>query len=263
MQWWCAALGEQWTWAWKAYPGVWLFIAAVAGSCRAAAGRGAWATATPGERTAFATGLLTLWASLDWPLGPIAAGYLASAHALQFLVITMVSAPLLLVAVRRHVAARATDGVPAGPLRLLVHPLVAAIVFNIIVAASHVPSVVDTLMPTPWGAFATDLAWFVGGLIFWWPVIVPVPARRHFGPPVKILYLLVGTLFHTVIGMIMLIAEHPMFGIYELAPPVFAIDPRADQQLAGGIMELGVFFAIVAAAGVLFFRWAAADERAR
>ena len=23
MQWWCAALGETWTWNWRAYPGVW------------------------------------------------------------------------------------------------------------------------------------------------------------------------------------------------------------------------------------------------
>jgi putative membrane protein len=188
-------------------------------------------------------------------------------------VITMLSAPLLLVAVRRHVAARAATGhantasvassprARRGPLTVLVHPLMAAIVFNIVVAASHVPSVVDTLMPTPWGAFATDLAWFLGGVIFWWPVVVPVPGFAHFGPPMKILYLLVGTLFHTVIGMIMLTAEHPLFGIYELAPPVFAIDPRADQQLAGGIMELGVFFAIVAGAGILFFRWAAADDQ--
>ena len=30
MQWWCAALGEQWTWNWRAYPGVWLFVVAVA-----------------------------------------------------------------------------------------------------------------------------------------------------------------------------------------------------------------------------------------
>ena len=77
----------------------------------------------------------------------------------------------------------------------------------------------------------------------------------------KILYLLLGTLFHTVIGMVMLVSEHPMYGIYELAPPIFAVAPRADQQLAGGIMELGVFFAIVVASAVLFFKWAAEAER--
>ena len=30
MQWWCAAVGVDWSWEWRAYPGVWLFILAVA-----------------------------------------------------------------------------------------------------------------------------------------------------------------------------------------------------------------------------------------
>ncbi len=266
MQWWCAALGEPWTWSWRAYPGVWLFVIATVAGFRWIAGPGAWGRASAGERAGFVAGAVTLWASLDWPLGPIAAGYLASAHALQFVTTTMIAAPLLLYGVRSGFGARmATAPVQSPALRLLgrtiVHPLVAAIIFNAIVAATHVPTVVDTLMPTGLGAFAIDAAWFFGAVVFWWPVIMPAPTWRNFGPPLKILYLLVGTLFHTVIGMIMLSAELPMYGVYELAPPVFPIPPRADQQLAGGIMELGVFFVIVVGSGVLFFRWAGSDEK--
>ncbi|MDA1081680.1 MAG: cytochrome c oxidase assembly protein [Gemmatimonadetes bacterium] len=264
MQWWCAALGEQWTWTWRAYPGVWLFVIAVGAGFRWLAGSGAWSRATATERGALIVGGLTLWASLDWPLGPIAAGYLASAHALQFLIETMVAAPLLLFGVRSGFAARAPRTMPplarrAG--RLVVHPLMAAIVFNVVVATTHVPAVVDGLMPSALGAFAIDAAWFFSAVLFWWPVIMPAPSYPHFGPPLKILYLLVGTLFHTVIGMIMLSAELPIYGVYELAPPIFAISPRADQQLAGGIMELGVFGAIVISSAIVFFRWANKDER--
>lgn len=263
MQWWCAALGEQWTWAWRAYPGVWLFVIAVVAGFGLIAGRGAWTRASNGERTAFVAGAVTLWLSLDWPLGPIAAGYLASAHALQFVIETMIAAPLLLYGVR---AAFGRRSLPLSPIlvragRTLVHPLVAAIIFNAVVAATHVPGVVDALMPSGLGAFAIDAGWFLAAVIFWWSVIMPAPRYSHFGPPLKILYLLVGTLFHTVIGMIMLSAELPLYGVYELAPPIFPIPPRADQQLAGGIMELGVFFIIVVGSGILFFRWAGSDEK--
>jgi cytochrome c oxidase assembly factor CtaG len=273
VQWWCAALGEQWTWSWRAYPGVWIFVIVVVGKLRWIAGPDSWARATTGERMAFVAGAVTLWAALDWPLGPIAAGYLASAHALQFLIVTMISAPLLLLGSRTGTAERlpslAIPGFPAAMSRFglrvfsaAVHPIAAVILFNVIVAVTHVPTVVDALMPTARGAFVVDLAWFIGGMIFWWPVVMPWPAFRHFGAPMKILYLLLGTLFHTVIGMIMLSAELPMYGIYELAPPIVPVPPRADQQLAGGIMELGVFFAIVIGSAVLFFRMAAEDERA-
>jgi cytochrome c oxidase assembly factor CtaG len=145
---------------------------------------------------------------------------------------------------------------------VLVHPLVAVILFNVIVAGTHMPSVVDGLMPKQGGAFLIDAAWLLGGLVFWWPVIMPVPVYERFGDPMKILYVLIGTLFHTVIGMVMLSAELPMYGIYELAPPIIAVPVRADQQLAGGIMELGVFGVIVLASAILFFRWAGRDGKA-
>lgn len=265
MQWWCAALGEQWTWQWRAYPGVWLFMITIIAAARWIGGPALWSAASAGYRAALISGIVSLWASFDWPLGPIAAGYLASAHALQFLIVTMISTPLILLGMRPGFAARggALSDNPAlrRAARLAVHPLVAAIVFNVIVAATHVPSVVDALMPTAAGTFAIDALWFLGGIIFWWPVIMTAPAYNRFGAPLKILYLLIGTLFHTVIGMVMLSAEFPIYGIYELAPPIVDIAVRADQQLAGGIMELGVFAAIVLASGILFFRWAGRDER--
>jgi putative membrane protein len=264
MQWWCAALGETWTWEWRAYPGVWLFIAGIVALRRWLLGAGSWRQAPAGEKAAFISGIVTLWLSLDWPIGPIAAGYLSSAHSTQFVLITMLATPLLLVGARTGFEERRSQ-LLTRPIRAaaarLVHPLLAAIIFNAIVAASHMPSVVDGLMPTPSGAFLIDLGWVIGGLVFWWPITMSFPVYRHFGVPMRLLYLLVGTLFHTVIGMIMLVSEHPMYGIYELAPPVFNVAPRADQQLAGGIMELGVFFAIVIACGVIFFKWAAEAEK--
>src|SRR5690242_14931503 len=99
MQWWCAALGETWTWNWRAYPGVWLFVLAFVLLRRWLLGTGSWSLAPRREKVAFVSGVIILWASLDWPLGPIAAGYLASAHSLQFLLITMIAAPLLLLGV--------------------------------------------------------------------------------------------------------------------------------------------------------------------
>ena len=30
MQWWCSAQGVAWSWEWRAYPGVWLFVLCIA-----------------------------------------------------------------------------------------------------------------------------------------------------------------------------------------------------------------------------------------
>jgi putative membrane protein len=256
MQWWCSASGDPWTWAPQYYPGVWLTVAllsvayhALARRARALgesrrAGWGGWA------------GIILTWQVLDWPIGPLAAGYLASAHAVQFVVLALVAPPLLLLATRRALVAwHAGDGAVRRALTFATQPIIAAVLFNIAAVTTHVPAVVDRLMPTQLGAFVVDAAWFVGGLILWWPILVEAPRRAWFSAPVKMLYLFLATLVHTGIAMVMLVRDFPMYGIYELAPPWPAWSPIEDQHLAGGVMELAGAAVIFGIITVMFFRW--------
>lgn len=265
MQWWCSAQGTQWSWRWVAYPGVWLFVAAAIAIAVSLVQGEPWRRMSFGHRAALIGGLASLWVALDWPLGPLAAGYLSFAHAIQFLMTALLAAPLLLYGLRIAIiekAARAPwSGLPARLGRLLTTPLVAAILFNVIVAVTHTPKVVDGYMKYPFGAFVIDSAWLVGGLLFWWSIIVPVPNHGKFPLPLKLLYLLLGTLFHTLVAMILVSAEFPLYGIYEMAPPFPLIDALSDQKLAGSVMELGGLGLIFFAATIIFFKWANEDRK--
>ena len=101
MQWWCAAQGEVWEWAWRPYPGVWIFMLLLAtGYLRLrkhAAERiqAAGQEARRGSAAAGLAGLAFLWIALDWPIGALGAGYLASVHMFQYLLIALVAPPLL------------------------------------------------------------------------------------------------------------------------------------------------------------------------
>ena len=86
MNWWCAAQGVPWDWTWRAYPGVWLFIGIVAIAYWTVGGG---RSVEPRKRLLFWIGLALLWASLDWPLGALGAGYLASIHMVQFLLMAL------------------------------------------------------------------------------------------------------------------------------------------------------------------------------
>jgi putative membrane protein len=198
-------------------------------------------------------GIVCLYAVLDWPVGPLAAGYLASAHALQFLVVALVAPPLMLLGARTGIAARFRG--TSWPAQRLLHPLTAAIAFNIAVIATHVPRVSDGLMVTQMGAFAIDAAWLAGGLWFWWPLIVPVPARPLFAVPFRMLYLFLGSMVHTGIAIVMLVRDHPMYAVYELAPRATGLSAIDDLKIAGGIMELGGLAIVFGVLGVMFFRW--------
>jgi cytochrome c oxidase assembly factor CtaG len=259
MSWWCSATGQAWDWSWDAYPGVWLFMLALAGAYWWAIRIGR----SEERRRALLLGgsaWLCIWVLLDWPVGPLGAGYLVSVHAIQFLGLAFIAPPLLLAGIPRQrweefEAWRRRSAV----LRVATHPLVTAIVFNLLVLTSHVPSAVDRLMQQQLGAFLIDLAWLGGGLLFWWPIVAPT-AMRAGGALAKIAYLFAGSLIHTALGMWLLLAQFPVYAVYELAPPLEGRSVLADQAIAGGIMELVGGVIILGAIAVLFFRWANAES---
>lgn len=260
LQWWCSAQTAAWTWSPRPFPGVWLLVALLAALYWLLwkTGRGepdaVWAAARR-KRWAWFGGVLALWVALDWPVGALS-GYLASAHMLQYLLTALVAPPLLLLGVPETAWRRlATRTGVVRVLRFLTHPLIAMAIFQVILYYTHLPSVVDRLMVTPLGSFAIDAMWLTGGLIFWWPVVVPVPERARFGYPLKMGYLFLSTVLNTMPYAFLTFGELPFYGIYELAPPVGLLTAREDQQVAGLLMKVGGGLILWTAITIQFFLW--------
>lgn len=262
VQWWCSAQDLPWTWEWRAYPGVWLFVLALAAAYFGPQLRGR----VPDDRTgprklAGVAGILTVWIALDWPVGALGGGYLASLHMVQYILLALVAPPLLVAgmppatyaAVERRPRAR-------GLVATLTHPVVAAVLFVATFLATHTPRVADGLMATQAGAFALDFLWIATGVLFWWPLVGVPPGRRALAPLGRIGTLIAGAVPHTPIAMWMILASYPLYGTFELAPRVYMFDARADQQLAGGIMLLAGGLYVLVMLSVIFLRWQGTGE---
>jgi len=259
IQWWCFAQQEAWSWTWRPLVGVWVVIGLLAWAYRRLLS-GVDPGAEPESvgrwrRASFASALFLLWASLDWPLGPLGASYLASVHMVQFLAVGVAAPALLLLALPRA-AFEALRARPRtlGLVEAVTQPVAAFFIFNIAMTTSHWPGVVDGLMPTQAGSFLLDLVWFAAGLVFWWPLVAPVPERAGFQPMGKIAYLALNAILIRPPFAMMIFSEHPIYSIYELAPPV-AGDPLDDQQFAGVIMEIGLAWIMFSGVVVVFDRW--------
>jgi putative membrane protein len=145
-----------------------------------------------------------------------------------------------------------------GLVRRLTAPLLALILFSVIVLLTHLPAVVDTLMTSQMGSMAIDLLWTGAGLLFWWPVVLDVPVHARFTHPVKIGYLVLGMMFSPIMfGLVGFLAYSttPLYGVFELAPPLPGVTSRADHQLAGVMMSVGGATVAFIAMSVIFFRW--------
>ena len=253
MQWWCSATGLPWTWAWQWYPGVHLLLILIAvGWWRLGRAQG-WPH-RPWRW--FVLAWLTLLLTLDWPIGKLGAGYLASVHTGQFLLLTLVVAPSLLRSVP-HSGWMALA--PAGSqrfrmLRMMARPLPALVGYNFLVLTSHFPLVVDNAMTTQSGSFVIDLAWLGAGTCLWWPIL----ASSEFvalGVMGMVFYLFGATVGPTIPAMMMVFSDWPLYRLYELAPRVWLhFTANEDIKLAGLTMKLIGDVPLWIAAIVVFFR---------
>jgi putative membrane protein len=215
--------------------------------------------ATPLARQASVVGgILTIWLATDWPLGALGAGYLLSVHTVSFVLLALVAPPLLLL------------GWPAGSsspasgvgwaVAWATRPLPALALFNVVLMVTHLPPVVDGLMPRQLGAFAIDLAWVLAGLAYWSPVVRPGGHGMLLSYPKRMLYLFGGTILPTVPAAFMTFSDYPIYGLYELAPRVAAITAKDDQQVAGLTMKIVGDLPFWFAFALVFFSWARAES---
>lgn len=262
MQWWCSASGAEWSWAWRAYPGVWLLVALIGVSYWRALGRARTRGSVAGRAPVyFAIGLFCLWAALDWPVGALGAGYLLSVHTVQYVVMTLVAVPLLLAGLPDPFWPAAGRSRTASLLRGLAHPGLGLALYIGTMAFTHVPAIVEKLMASQPGSFVIDILWLLGAFGLWWPVLAPTGYGR-MSLPVQIGYLFLASIPPTLPAAFMVFAEYPIYGLYELAPRVGGVSASGDQQMAGLIMKACSDPILWIAMAIVFFRWQRAEARA-
>lgn len=267
MSWWCTATKAPWTWSWKPYPGVWLLFGGLLVAYLVSVRRHAAGAEQPdprqGRRTLwFVLGIVVLWVASDWPIGLLGASYLASAHMAAYMLYTLVAAPLLLLGTPAWMFDAVADRLRLWPVLIrLSHPVVAGIVFNVVLIGGHSPVAVDTLRATQFGSFALDMLWLVSGLVLWIPICAPSPLLAGRSYPVKMIYLFLAAGGLPLIpGGFLTFASFPLYRTYELAPRVFdGLSAESDQQLAGAIMKVGNLPIVWPVIFVMFARWALVD----
>jgi putative membrane protein len=255
--------------SWSAYPSVWLVVGLLAAGYWIAISRLGPRVAPSSpvvsrfQVTCFSLGLAAMWIVSDWPIHDIAERYNYSIHMVQHLVFSMVAAPLLLL------------GTPAWLLRWLLGPpwlfrtvrwlarfLPALIVFNVVLVVTHWPWMVNQSLTSGWVHFALHVVLFASSLVVWLPVVSPLPEIPRLQPVLRMLYLFAWSVVPTVPASFLTFGSAPLYKFYEHVPHLFGLTTLQDQQLAGLIMKIGAGLLLWLVIAVVFFRWAAEEDRA-
>ncbi|MTV26984.1 cytochrome c oxidase assembly protein [Nitriliruptoraceae bacterium ZYF776] len=255
--WWCSGTGQVWTWRYTPFLGVWIVAATFIGGYVLAHRR----AGRPLERDRLRRwlfGVLALFVVSEWPIGQLGVGYLATIGIARYIVYTFVAAPLLLSAIPTWLLDRwlPLDSRRGRAVQVLTRWPVALIVFNAVLFGTHLPLVVDGLKTSQLGSFGVDVLHLGAALIWWFPAIRRETERNAIQEPIRAFYLFASSVLMFVPAAFLTFSPLPLYGLYELAPPLWlGFDAISDQQAAGIMMNVGGGFVLWGIIAALFLRW--------
>src|SRR5690349_20605863 len=191
--------------------------------------------------------------------------YLFAAHTVQLLVITTVSAPLLLLGLpERLVELLLPLRALREATRALLFPVIAALAFNVIVLVWHVGPLYERGLLDDRVHDLESLSLLVAGVLTWWPLLTPLERHERMARPFQMLYLMLESLPLDIFGVAANFALSPFYPTYIAAPRVIpALSAATDQALAGALLAVPGNILDIILLSVVFFTWIGRMERAQ
>lgn len=247
-------------WRFQAHPEVWLLIiAVVAGYVYAVRVIGprvhdGESAITRRQGVSFVVGVLILWGASDWPIHDISEEYLYSAHMLQHMMLSYFMPPLILLATPTWLFnAVIGDGRPRRVVRFLSKPIVAGVLFNIVVVTTHIPDLVNRSVSNGLLHYSLHVILVATALLMWMPICGPDRSLRiSYGG--KMIYLFLMSVVPTVPAAWLAFAEGAVYKHYDIPVRVFGWSVTTDQQLAGAAMKSGGSIFLWSIIVFIFFR---------
>lgn len=215
---------------------------------------------------AFACGVLILLLALVSPIDTLGDHYLFSMHMAQHLLLLLLVPPLLLLGLEPD-DLRALLRIPAVDRseRLLSYPPLAWFLAVSTLWAWHAPPLYDLAVENESIHVLQHLSFLVTSTIFWWPVVVALPERRHLPYLTAVVYLLTASFANAILGVIITFAPaglypaylHPAdpIGLLPLLRQGWGLSAATDQQLGGLLMWVVGGPAYLLASVAVLARW--------
>jgi putative membrane protein len=218
--------------------------------------RGWWALAQrpsprfgAGRLGAFLGGLVAIAVALASPLEAIAEQRL-SAHMVQHQLLMMVAPPLLwlgapvapmLLGLPRALRGLVVAGLASRLVRPIAHivgqPAFGWLAFALAFWGWHAAPLYELALRSHAWHHVEHACFFATAMAFWWPVVLPWPARSAWPRWTMIPYLLLSDLQNTILAAILTLSDRLVYPVYATLA-VGHVSALDDQAIAGVIMWL-------------------------
>lgn len=248
-------------WRFQAHPEIWLLIVFLIGAYTYAvkvigpqAGVAQHETLSRKNLISFIAAIGLLWFSTDWPMHDISEEYLYSVHMFQHMVLAYFVPPLVLLAIPEWLfRAVIGEGKAYRFVRFLSKPIIAGLLFNVVVMITHIPGLVNRSAESSPLHYTMHILVVTTALCMWSPICSPAK-EFHIGYAGKTIYLFLMSVVPTVPAAWLTFAEDSVYKHYDIPIRVWGLSTETDQQLAGAVMKTGGSLFLWAIVIFIFFK---------
>ena len=248
-------------WRFQAHPEIWLLILFLIGAYTYAVKVIGPQAGVPKDQTlsrknliAFIGAIGLLWFSTDWPMHDISEEYLYSVHMFQHMVLAYFVPPLVLLAIPEWLfRAVIGEGKAYRFVKRLSTPIVAGLLFNVVVMITHIPGLVNRSAESSPLHYAMHILVVSTALCMWSPICSPAK-EFQIGYAGKTIYLFLMSVVPTVPAAWLTFAEDSVYKHYDIPIRVWGLSTETDQQLAGAVMKTGGSLFLWAIVIFIFFK---------
>jgi len=196
---------------------------------------------------AFIAGLFSVWIAAASPLAALDHQSL-TIHMVKHLLSMTVAAPLVLAGAPVMLLVR---GLPSHITksdlllgsrtarwlrRSLTNPMLCWLAGTAAVIGWHLPTAFQLAMRSHWAHGAEDATFLLAGLLFWWPIVQPVPNVARSPRWSMSLYLFLATLPCDILSAFLVFCNRLVYPCYGSSTQLFSLSPLQDQESAGALM---------------------------
>jgi putative copper resistance protein D len=222
------------------------------------------------RRWAWLAGLAVILLAVASPVGYYDTT-LFTVHMVQHLLLTLVAAPLLVLAAPITLLLRVASPearkrwilpvLNSRIVRAISHPWVAWGLFAAVMWFSHFSPLFDAALDDELLHRLEHALYLGSGLLFWWPIVGADPSPHRVSHPGRVFYVALGMPFSSLLGLVIFSARTVLYEHYATLSRAWGMSPREDQALAGGIMWAGGDLVFVIALILAVAMWLRHEER--
>jgi putative membrane protein len=212
------------------------------------------------QKVFFMFGLLVFYLAEGSPLNLLANEFMFSAHMMQQSLILFVMPPLLLYGTPPWlIRAMLPESFAKKVLPFIVHPVLAVLVFNILITVYHYPPIFDYIMSDGEGGIVGTfyhLFLLASAFHMWWFLVCPLPEWDRIPGIKKMAYIIVDGLLIYPVCIFVFFSSKLFYKTYAQVPVVVSLfSPLEDQQFGGVIMKFIQEGTLIIALGFVIHRW--------